>query len=193
MATNEAGFKLEFRRALAEKISGNPGSRCHIWTHTDAFKHGLPDFQCAVFWHHGGKGTYPMEAKFVTKVPARESSAVLKHPLSSSQYSHLVRSFRAGLFSTVVIGMPDIAICIPIHMWPREGSANITLKELRAIPEKFRVLKRARGGWEIGTILETLAHECELGRAALEARLIAARAAPIEIKHTFDNGDLRCV
>lgn len=152
MAANESEFKSEFRRDLERTY----GASAEVWTSNDMFRAGIPDFNAT--W----KARYfSIEAKYVTKLPAKDLSLVLKHRLSPLQYNHLKRMHDTGCHGVVLIGLPDIAVAIPIQSLApakNDGSivTNIQLHYLKKFKEDGFGFVKVRGRWVVDGFFEKL-------------------------------------
>ena len=152
MATNESEFKTEFRRDLEREY----GHSAQVWTSNDMFRAGIPDFNAT--W----KSRYlSIEAKFVSKLPVRDLSLVLKHELSPLQYTHLKRIHDTGCHGVVLVGLPDIAVAIPIQSLlpinPQlEIVTNIQLHFLKKLKEDGFGFVKVRGRWQVQGFFEKL-------------------------------------
>lgn len=152
MATNESDFKVEFRKALQKHY----GHTTEVWTSNDMFRSGLPDFHAT--WNAKYFG---IEAKYVTKLPARDLSLVLKHEISAGQYNHLKRIHETGCHGVILVGLPDIAVAIPIQslVSTKTDSAivtNIQLHYLKKFKEDGFGFVKVRGEWQVGGFFERL-------------------------------------
>ena len=152
MATNESEFKLEFRKSLEQEY----GALAQVWTSNDMFRAGIPDFNAT--WN---SKYFSIEAKFVRKLPVRDLSLVLKHELSPLQYNHLKRINDTGCHGVVLVGLPDIAIAIPIQsLLPvKTGSdivTNIQLHFLKKLKEDGLGFVRSGGRWQVRGFFEKL-------------------------------------
>jgi hypothetical protein len=155
MAHSESGFKSEFRKALADAYK----DQCAIWTNNDMFACGLPDF--SALWNpmhpdatHGM--FFAIEAKFVKKIPARETSKVLLHDLSGIQAAFLEKVEKVDCKSVVLIGFEDIAVACPFDRWPRVESnglrvpaANITLAQVMLLKQTGYAFVKTHSGWQV--------------------------------------------
>lgn len=152
MAINEAEFKTEFRKDL-EKCYG---ADAEVWTSNDMFRSGIPDFNAT--WR---SKYFSIEAKFVTKLPIRDLSLVLKHEISPLQYKHLKRMRDTGCVGVVLVGLPDIAVAIPIQsLVPTKKDTdivtNIQLHYLRKLREDGFGFVRSKGHWNVAGFFEKL-------------------------------------
>ena len=153
MATNESEFKTEFRDALEKHY----GHKAEVWTSNDMFRAGIPDFNAT--WN---SKYFSIEAKFVKKLPARDLSFVLKHELSAGQYSHLKRMYETGCYGTVLIGLTDIAVAIPIQsLVPCKNNTeivtNVQLHYLKKFKEDGFGFIKHNGRWQVAGFFERLA------------------------------------
>lgn len=151
MAKNESEFKTEFRKALEKHY----GSSAEVWTSNDMFRAGIPDFNAT--W----SGQYfSIEAKFVSKLPVRDLSWVLKHELSSLQYRHLKRIRDTGCHGVVLVGLTDIAVAIPIQsLIPEKDSeivTNIQLYYLKKLRDDGFGFAKSKGHWNVSGFFEKL-------------------------------------
>lgn len=152
MAINESEFKSEFRKALEKTY----GSLAEIWTSNDMFRAGIPDFNAT--W----SGQYfSIEAKFVSRLPARDLSMVLKHKISPLQYRHLKRMKETGCHGIVLVGLPDIAVAIPIQSLismksDTEIVTNVQLHYLKKLKEDGLGFVKTRGQWNVSGFFEKL-------------------------------------
>ena len=153
MANNESSFKSEFRKALEVQY----GALAEIWTSNDMFRCGIPDFNAT--WE--GK-YFSVEAKFVTKLPTKGCSKVLKHEVSALQYRHLKRMYTTGCFGIVLIGMSDIAVAVPVlDMTPNSlepgSAANISLQNLHDMRDSGLGFIKSKGHWQVKGFFEKIA------------------------------------
>lgn len=152
MATNESEFKSEFRKALEKHY----GHEAEVWTSNDMFRSGLPDFNAT--WR---SKYFSVEAKFVKKLPARDLSLVLKHELSAGQYQHLKRVYQTGCCGVVLVGLPDIAVAIPVQsLEPLKKDTqivtNIQLHYLKKLRESGLGFVKIGGQWQVSGFFERL-------------------------------------
>ena len=80
MASNESKFKADFKKDL--KFFYDPA--IHIWAASDKFIGGVPDLMCT--WN---TRFITMELKFVSKLPKRDRTPILKHPVTANQEQFL--------------------------------------------------------------------------------------------------------
>jgi len=151
MSNDESSFKKEFRKALEEEYKSN----LLIWTHTDSFRSGLPDIGA-----HMGGWYFPIEAKFISELPKRETTPVLKHELSASQASFLEKVKITGGHPIILIGLSDIALAIPFSKWPRLGDKpcnNIGLSALFSLHRNDNyTYPKIRGKWQVNRFFEKI-------------------------------------
>lgn len=143
MASNEAGFKAEFRESLLRHY----GDGVHLWSPSDKFRSGIADM-CISF---NGK-FLGVEYKFIKTVPKKPETTVLTHEVSKSQILFLDGLVRTKNHGIIVIGMPDVAVVMS------EFKTNYTLQEVKAAP---RILK-VSGQWDVKNFIEN----CIEGRYA---------------------------
>jgi len=136
LATNESDFKSSFRRDLKDYHK-----EAVIWTNTDRFVVGLPDFCVS---HQGG--FYAIEAKFVRELPKRKESKCLKHEVSAKQADFLNNIRGTSNHAAVLIGFPDVAVVM------KEIKSNYTLEEVLD-PTKCFTIQRRKGRWDIDLFL----------------------------------------
>jgi len=137
MATNESGFKQEFKKS-ATNIDG-----LFMWAQNDRYKCGLPDI-AAVY-----KGKHiSIEAKFVTRMPQKDTSKVLQHELSDLQHVFLQHIEASGGVGVLLIGFGDVAVAFR----GKDLKSNYTAEEVRQAP---RIYKDG-GKWDIHKFLEVL-------------------------------------
>lgn len=155
MATNEASFKQEFRKALEKHY----GEMAKIWTNNDMFRCGLPDF--SIHW----KSTFfPVEAKFTVVVPKSIEKYLLKHEVSATQLLFMDGIIQTGGMPVILIGMPDTAVAVPYIMWPvcsetGKKSKNISMEKVSLIAGKGLRFDKTNHGWQVGNFLERIAKE----------------------------------
>ena len=134
MAKDEADFKTEFRKDLQ-----NEYPESNIWTNTDLFRGGLPDF-CLL-----DRGLFvAVEAKFVKSLPKKASAKTLSHPVSPQQQEFLRKTQQAGSPGIVIIGSPQTAIIL------EEIKENYTLEEVL----KARRINKENGVWQVKGFLD---------------------------------------
>ena len=134
MATDEAGFKAEFKKDLK-----NAYPRSHIWTSTDLLRAGLPDFYIL------DSGLFvAVEAKFIKKLPKKKTSLVLEHTVSASQQKFLRDTKDAGSPGIVLIGSANAAIVF------EEIKENYTVEEVLAA----RRIEKRNGVWQVKGFLD---------------------------------------
>lgn len=138
MATNESAFKLEFRK------SGANISDFMIWPQNDMFQAGIPDMAAIYKGRH-----ISIEAKFVSSLPARGSSKVLRHELSELQYGFLKRVNGVGAFGVLLIGFDGVAVAYTGD----SVKTNYTVSEVKEAP---RIYKLDGGKWDIKKFLEVI-------------------------------------
>lgn len=160
MANSESSFRREFKKDLEDHYKGN----LKIWAHLDAARAGLPD------WGSCFGGAYtPIESKFAKDVPARPTSKVLSHELTSGQNLFLRDIEVTSNCPAVLIGLPDIAVLVPYCYWPRDidgrGMPNITLNEVMKFKELGYAFEKNRGTWQVAGFFEKLL--AAYGRAPL--------------------------
>ena len=137
MATDESGFKADFRKALKRHYPD-----AEVWTNNDMFRVGLPDFSVA--WQ--GK-FYAIEAKFISVMPKRKTSHCLKHEVSPAQVDFLKRIRETRNCAAVLIGMKDVAVVMP------EIERNYSLEAVLQAPR----IQRAGAQWDVPGFLELVA------------------------------------
>ena len=118
MATDEASFKLEFKKDVQNYLSN-----VLIWSASDRFTSGLPDF----FILAAGR-LVAIEAKFTKTLPKKKTSLVLSHEVSPAQKSFLDRVKSSGGVGLVVVGTPQAAAVFD------RIQNNYTLEECLAAP-----------------------------------------------------------
>lgn len=148
MANSETSFKKEFR----DTTKAVYGTRVHMWNTTDKFVSGIPD-TCLIFTGIG----IGWEAKFIKKLPVRESSVLLTHPVSGTQRTFLDNSVLAGGVGLVVVGSPDDALFIPTKYFDRK-SGNIAKGDfMAAIENKDTVrVQKVNHMWQVQGLMEVL-------------------------------------
>lgn len=129
MAHDESSFKYSFRKSLAYHFP-----EALLWTNTDMFNVGLPDFSVL---HRGT--LFAVEAKFIKKLPVRGTSRALNHPASDKQIAYLTKCRNAGGVGILLIGLSDVAVIMP-------PSANFTVEELLSSP--YRIEKKG-AAWDV--------------------------------------------
>lgn len=145
MAKNESAFRLGFRNAVEDHYR-----RFAIWPNNDRFTSGIADLSAVLHGHY-----YPLEAKFVEKVPARDSMPILDHELTAGQYKFLERLGNAGASPGVLIGFPDSFLAIPFSKWP-EMKNNITMTEALAFRDLGFEFKKIKGSYQVAGVFELL-------------------------------------
>jgi len=138
MATDEASFKLEFKKDLRNFL---PESM--MWANSDKFTSGLPDF-CVI----DSAKFIAIEAKFTKALPKRPTSKVLDHPVSAAQKAFLCKVLAQGLPAFVLIGTPTAAVIMD------KIQENYTLEECLTAP---RILKE-NGRWKVEVLCEFWRH-----------------------------------
>jgi len=138
VATNESAFKLEFRK------SGANLSDFMIWPQNDMFQSGVPDMAAVYKGRH-----ISIEAKFVSKLPARDSSKVLTHELSELQHGFLKRVSGVGALGVLLIGFDGVAVAFTGD----DVKINYTVEEIKRAP---RIYKLDGGKWDIKKFLEVI-------------------------------------
>ena len=134
MASDESEFKSELRKDLKNEY---PNS--HIWTSTDLFSIGLPDFYIL------DSGLFiPVESKFITSLPKKPKSKILKHTVSEKQQEFLRKAQQAGAPAIVIVGSPQTAIIF------EEIKENYTLEEAL----KARRIIRINDKWQVKGFLD---------------------------------------
>jgi hypothetical protein len=134
MAVSEGDFKSEFKRDL---VGVYPNAL--VWTNTDLVRAGLPDFSV-----YHARLFAPIEAKFITALPKRKGSHVLKHEVSASQCTYLKAAQKNGAWGIVLIGTPDVAIYF------EEIKNNYTLEECVRAPR----IEKVAGKWQVKGFLD---------------------------------------
>ena len=143
MATNESGFKKEFRDALEKSY----GHALTLWTNNDMFRCGLPDFSAL----YEGK-FFAIEAKFVKEAPARDASKVLSHELTATQAAFLNRVETSEGYGVILIGFSDIAVAVPFSQWgalDHDPNTNITLERVKFLSGKNLSFPKKNGIWDV--------------------------------------------
>jgi hypothetical protein len=148
MATDESGFRLEFRKGIKAVYP-----KAHVWPNSDRFTNGIADISSVVLGHF-----YPLEAKFVMQVPARDSTPILDHELSVNQYKFLATDLEAGGSPGVIVGFPDSFLAIPFSKWP-DHKMNITMVEAIHYRERGYEFKKIKGVYQCAGIFELLRRE----------------------------------
>lgn len=134
MATDEGGFKSEFKESLSDEYAG-----AHIWTSTDLLRSGLPDFY--ILWN----GLFAaVEAKFIKKLPKKKTSFVLSHTVSGAQQEFLKHTQRNKQLGVVLIGSSQAAIVM------FEIKENYTLEECLKAPR----IEKVNGVWQVKGLLD---------------------------------------
>lgn len=146
MATNEATFKRELREAVKTVY----GVRVHMWNTTDKFNKGIPD-TCLTF----SSISMGWEAKFITELPMRDTSRVLKHEVSGPQLAFLRNNVLAGGVGVVVIGSEDDALFLPSR-YIDQHTGNLTKTELFSAKNNNIRVQKTRGIWRVEGLLECL-------------------------------------
>lgn len=117
---SEAIFKQKFRTGIERAYE----DEVHAWTISDKFRAGSPDL-CFMWDSH----FFGVEAKYVSRLPARETSCILRHKVSAPQLRFLSRLSATGGHGIILIGMADLILFVYPHQL--DGSGNITLKSAR--------------------------------------------------------------
>lgn len=146
MATNEATFKRELREAVKSVY----GSAVHMWNTTDRFNKGIPD-TCLTY----SSVSMGWEAKFITELPLRDTSRILKHEVSGPQLSFLRNNAMAGGVGVVVLGSEDDALFLPSR-YIDQNTGNITKTEFLCARDKNIRVQKTRGIWRVEGLLECL-------------------------------------
>jgi hypothetical protein len=136
VATDEAGFKADFKKDLVEQFP-----TALIWTNTDMFRAGLPDM--SALW---SSFFFAMELKFIRKIPKRETSKCLTHEVSGPQLDFLNKTRTNDQYSCVLIGLQDVAVLM------LELKSNYTLKEILSAPR----IERVGGHWKVDNIFSMI-------------------------------------
>jgi penicillin-binding protein-related factor A (putative recombinase) len=105
------------------------------------FRAGVADFNISFRGYY-----YAIEAKFIKTAPARDDSLVLKHPLSELQYKHLSEINFTGNIGLVLVGLPDIAVAVPLNLF---HNGNIKLKQLKQLSQSSLGCAKIKGRWQI--------------------------------------------
>lgn len=135
MATSESEFKTQFRKDLSKAYP-----TALVFTNNDMFRAGLPDFSVLY------QGSYfAIEGKFVSELPKRMDSKVLKHEVSGPQLSFLNKTRWTGNYAAIVVGMPDVAVLIKSLAFN-----NLSLRDILDAPR----IERVRGVWQVKDFLE---------------------------------------
>lgn len=135
MASTEASFKTEFRKSLVLEY----GDGIFMWSPSDKFRSGISDLLIS-----RSSGLLGVEFKFIKSIPARETTRVLTHEVSTPQISFIENLRRTGNNGVLVIGTPDVAVVMS------DLKNNYTLAEVRAAP---RIEKRS-GVWQVKNFYE---------------------------------------
>lgn len=139
LATSESDFKIGFKKNLRERYPGSV-----IWTNSDKFRSGLPDFSVSFDGHF-----YAVEAKFIKDTPKMKDSQCLKHCVSKSQSEFLLNIRASKNSSGILIGMPDVCVLM------KEIKENYTLSELLDSNCGY-IMNRGKGLWHVDLFLETM-------------------------------------
>lgn len=135
MATDEASFKLEFKKDVREYLSGN----CLVWSSSDRFTSGLPDFFILDRGHF-----VAVEAKFVKELPKRKSSKVLSHEVSPAQKLFLERVQANGQTGLIALGTPQALIVF------ERIELNYTLEDCLSAKKFLKI----GGKWDLGGLCD---------------------------------------
>ena len=133
MATDEASFKLEFKR----DIHGYINHHALLWSTSDRVTSGLPDFFILDNGH-----LVAVEAKFTKELPKKKSSLVLNHEVTPAQKLFLDKTLANKQTALVVIGTPQALVVMT------DIKLNYTLEDCLAA----RRFVKAGSVWQLGGI-----------------------------------------
>lgn len=123
-----------------------------MWNTSDKFIQGIPD-TCLTF-----RGIcIGWEAKFITEMPKRATSQVLKREVTGPQLTFLQNNILAGGTGVVVVGSEDDALFLLPSLINFE-TGNITKADLMKAAELPGVprVKKIKGVWQLEGILERM-------------------------------------
>jgi hypothetical protein len=147
MPSPESKFKSEFRKDLEECYP-----LAKIWTSNDMFRSGVPDLNAT--WN---RNYYSIEAKFVKKVPTRDTSKVLKQEISPLQYDHLKGIEDTGCIGVVLVGLADIAVAVPVRfLIEQKFTNNFPLGFLKWVRDKGFGFSKIKGHWQVQDFFQRL-------------------------------------
>lgn len=162
---DEAQFKQDFRLSLEKSY----GDDTFIWPLSDRYNVGYPDTEAV--WE---KNFFAIEAKYVSQVPKRDSSKLLSHELTAKQSEHLFKVYRSGNKAIILVGMKDIAVAVPYHLWPQEvlpgcepgwknarAKPNITLGQIKKIKEMGYYFTKDPT-WKVSHFFQMFCHNQEI-------------------------------
>lgn len=105
---------------------------------------GLPDWEFIL-----SGNTYYVEAKYVSKLPVKATSKVLKHSFTPEQYKQAILINMAGGRCAGLIGIGKEAYVIPPQDFSKRNFSMIELS-------RYCTIAKVNGSWEVSKLIAVM-------------------------------------